>query len=97
MGDTSGPRGSATESPQLWIPLLIREPGALRVEVDDQGEPQVYVGRPGSGVTAVLSRHGLDLWAGGNVVASVRAGAEGGVLELGDGAGRRVVRLPAQG
>ena len=68
---------------------------ACRVEVDDQGEPRVYVGRPGSGVTAVLSRDSLDLWAGGNVVASVRAGADGGVVELGDDTGSVVLRLPS--
>ena len=70
---------------------------ALRLEVDDAGEPRVYVGRPGSGVTAVLSHDSLDLWAGGNVVASLIAQDDGGVVELSDGAGRGVVRLPAEG
>jgi hypothetical protein len=67
---------------------------ALRLEVDDLGEPRVYVGLPGSGVAAILSRDSLDLWAGGNVVASVMARDEGGRLELGDGAGKVVTRLP---
>jgi hypothetical protein len=69
---------------------------ALRLEVDDAGEPRVYVGRPGGGVAAILSRDSLDLWAGGNVVASLMAQADGGVLELGDGAAKVVVRLPAE-
>jgi hypothetical protein len=67
----------------------------LRLEVDDAGEPRVYVGRPGNGVTAVLARDSLDLWARGNIVASLMARDGGGVLELGEGAGQVVVRLPA--
>ena len=68
---------------------------ACRVEVDDVGEPRVYVGKPGTGVTAVLSRDSLDLWSGGNVVASLFTQDDGGVLELGHAEGKMVVRLPA--
>ena len=87
--------GEPAVVPRVRLSLLATSGDvACRAEVDDQGEARVYVGRPGAGVTAVLSRDSLDLWAGGNVVASVRAGSEGGVLELGDGAGRVVSRLP---
>ena len=67
---------------------------ALRLEVDDAGEPRLYVGRLGAGVTAVLGRDGLDLWVGGNVVASVRAHNGVGALELNDPGGRLLCSLP---
>jgi hypothetical protein len=90
--------GEQAVVPRVRLTLLTPNGGvACRVEVDDQGEPRVYVGQPGSGVTAVLARDSLDLWAGGNVVASLMARDVGGALELGDGAGRVVARLPAEG
>jgi hypothetical protein len=88
--------GEPAVVPRIRLSLLTPNGDvALRLEVDDAGEPRVYVGKPGSGVTAVLARDSLDLSAGGNVVASLMAQADGGVLELGDAAGRVVVRLPA--
>ena len=87
--------GDPAAVPRVRLSLLAPNGDvAMRLEVDDAGEPRLYIGRPGSGVTAVLSRDSLDLWAGGNVVASLRAGLAGGVVELSDAGGQPVVTLP---
>lgn len=66
------PRGAGdgrVEGPaRAWCtplaPRTERQPGA-RAEVDDAGEPSLYVGNPDRGVTLALSRRGADLWSGG--------------------------------
>ena len=61
---------------------------ALIAEVDETGEPQVFVGNPDRGTTVIIGRHALDCWAGGNIVASLLSTEDGGKLELRDGEGK---------
>ena len=69
---------------------------ALVLEVNDAGEPAVYVGHPDHGTTVAISRRAVDLWAGRNVVASLRAAEEERRLELCDAAGRTAIGLPGE-
>ena len=91
------PRPPGTGAPVPAVRLSFLGPDgkvALVLEVDDAGEPAVYVGNPDRGATVAISRRALDLWAGGNIVATLRASEEGGRLELIDGTGRAAVALP---
>ncbi len=62
-------------------------------EVDEAGSPTMFIGAPDGGTTIILSRDAVDLWHSGNVVASLRASAEGGQLEL-SGPDGSLVALP---
>ena len=44
---------------------------ALVAEVDEAGAPTVFVGHPDRGTTVVITPSAVDLWARGNVVASL--------------------------
>lgn len=67
---------------------------ALVAEVGGDGTPTLFVGHPDRGVSIAISRQAVDLWSGGNTVASLRSTEEGGTLEISDGDGRQVVELP---
>jgi hypothetical protein len=67
----------------------------ITLEVDDAGEPTVYVGPTGAGTTVVVTRGSLDAWHLGNVVATLRSTDEGGRLELAGADGKAVLELPA--
>ncbi len=67
---------------------------ALVAEVDEQGAPTVHVGHPDRGTTAVITPRAIDLWSGGNIVASVRSTDDGGSVEIRDRDGNVVVELP---
>ncbi len=64
---------------------------ALVLEVDGHGEPSLRLG-PGRR-NAVVTRHSVALWAGGNEVAALDSG-DGGRLVLCDDEGKAVLRLP---
>ncbi len=55
---------------------------ALVAEVDETGEPRLFVGHPDRGTTVVITPDAVDLWAGGNIVAAVRSTTEGGRVEV---------------
>jgi hypothetical protein len=69
---------------------------ALVAEIDPQGEPVLHVGHPDRGISVVISSRGLDAWAGGNVVASLRSEDGVGRLELADADGEVVVSRPGR-
>ena len=66
----------------------------LVAEVTKTGEPRLYVGQPDKGTTAVLTRRYLELWSGGNAVAILASGHDGGYAELCDGDGKTLTKLP---
>ncbi len=67
---------------------------ALVAEVDETGEPQVFVGNPDRGTTVIIGRQAIDHWHGGNIVASLMSTGEGGKLELRDADGSEILNLP---
>jgi hypothetical protein len=75
--------------PSVRLSLLdARGEPAIVMQIDGDGAPVLHVGHPNRGVTVTISPSAVDLWSGGNVVASVRSSSEGGVVELADGKGR---------
>ncbi|MBK9387392.1 MAG: hypothetical protein IPN34_21465 [Planctomycetes bacterium] len=75
--------------PSVRLSLLdARGEPAIVMQVGDDGAPVVHVGHPDQGVTVTISPSAVDLWARGSVVASVRSGEYGGVVEVADGDGR---------
>ncbi|MBK9386565.1 MAG: hypothetical protein IPN34_17265 [Planctomycetes bacterium] len=75
--------------PSVRLSLLdARGEPALVMQLDSDGAPVVHVGHPDRGVTVTISPNAVDLWSGGNVVASVRSGEDGGAVEVADGEGR---------
>lgn len=58
-------------APTVRLTLLdpVGEP-AFVAEVDGNGEARLSVGHPDRGQAVIVSRSSVDVWAGGNVVAS---------------------------
>jgi hypothetical protein len=67
---------------------------ALVAEVDDTGTPTVFVGPPDEGMAVVLRPESIDVWAHGNVVATVHSMPDGGRVELTDAQGNTIVEFP---
>ena len=67
---------------------------ALVAEVDADGTAMLFVGHPDHGTTVVITTDAVDLWHGGNVVASLRSNDEGGQLEIAGPDGIATVTLP---
>jgi hypothetical protein len=96
--ETCPPRPAATGAPVPAVRLSLLGPDGksqITLEVDDAGEPTVYVGPTGAGTTVVVTRASLDAWHLGNVIAALGSTDDGGRLELRDADGKTVLELPA--
>ncbi len=67
---------------------------ALVAEIGADGQPALFVGGPDTGPAVAITPASIDVWAGGNQVATLRADDTAGRLELTDASGHRVVDLP---
>ncbi len=95
--ETGPPRPPGTGAPVPAVRLSLLGPDGkaqIILEVDDAGEPTVYVGPADAGTTVVVTRSSIDSWHQGNVIASLQSTDEGGRLELGGPDGRTVLSLP---
>ncbi|MBK9386601.1 MAG: hypothetical protein IPN34_17450 [Planctomycetes bacterium] len=85
-------------APSVRLSLLdARGEPAIVIQIDGEGAPVVHVGHPDRGVTVTVSPNAVDLWSGGNIVASVRSSEDGGVVEVADGEGRVQRAWPERG
>jgi hypothetical protein len=70
--------------PSVRLSLLdARGEQAIVLQIGSDGAPVVHVGHPDRGVTVTISPGGVDCWAGGNIVASVRSTEDGGEIAIG--------------
>ncbi len=95
--ETVVPEGPPEEPQVPCVRLSLLSPWgdvALMAEVDGGGTPSLHVGNPDRGVTTTITPSDVNLWAEGNVVATLGSTRNGGELELLDEEGRTIKVLP---
>ena len=89
-GDSTDPPGDGGVS---FTMLAATGDSMLCAEIDQDGQPRLSVGHPDRGTSLFLMRSELQLWEGGNEVATIRT-ANGGHVELYDNSGQLVAAIP---